>query len=266
VEAEAVLVTYFENTRVQLSTRRSELERRIDSIEADLDRHGAHERSATDPQDPAGSVLHDYMGTLRRELGLVESALRRIGSREYDCCMQCAGTIQAERLERLPYAVNCTTCSSSFPIEYIHQLRGHHSSLRRMIFSVLRIIEDAVMRCRASEATEASLAPTLALIADLSRELPERFQIEEAGGHLAEALAAAPRFTNRATRLVQQHQEFSHRIQAIVKEAESAAQSDSAWVQIHAHFRVLSLDLLAHEQAEADILESAFLDDLGGVD
>jgi DnaK suppressor protein len=265
-DTETKLVTYFETTRVELSTRRSELAGRIESIEVDLDRHGARERETSDLRDPAGTVLHDFMGTMRRELGLLESALRRIGSREYDCCIQCGGTIQVERLERLPYAVNCTPCSSEFPIEYIHQLRAQHSSLRRTIFSVLHIIEDVVERVREGEASETSLAPTLALLADLSRQLPERFQIEESGGYLAEALAAAPRFSNRATRLVRQHGDFSRRILGITKEAESAAESDQAWTQIHLHFRHLSLDLLAHEQAEADILESAFLDDLGGVD
>jgi RNA polymerase-binding transcription factor DksA len=266
MDTEASFVTYFENTRVELAARRSELARRIESIEDDLDRHGARERAVPDWHDPAGTVLHDFMGTLRRELGLVESVMRRIDSREYDCCMQCGTTIKFERLERLPYAVNCESCSSQYPVEYIHQLRGQHSSLRRTIFAVLHIIEDTVGRCRKNEATESSLAPTLALMADLARQLPERFQIEEKGGYLSEALAAAPRFSNRATRLVQQHRDFSHRTQGILKEAESAAESEAAWVQVHAQFRELSLDVLNHEQAEADILESAFLDDLGGVD
>jgi RNA polymerase-binding transcription factor DksA len=259
-------VTYFGNARRRLSTRRSQLERRIASIEDDLDRYGSGERSIADSRDPAGTLLHDFMQTLRRELGPVDSALRRIDSREYDCCIQCGGTIQSERLERLPYAVNCDKCSRHFPLEYIQQLRAQHSSLRRTIFSVLPLLEYTVDRCEDGKATPANLAPTFALLADVSRQLPERFQIEEEGGYLAEALSAAPRYSKRATELMHQHGDFSLRIRAIVKDAESATDSVDAWRLVHQRFRRLSMDLLAHEQAETDILESAFLDDLGGID
>ena len=256
----------YEQTRVQLSDRRRDFLRRLSQIENDLERHAATDDApAGAAPDPAGAVLTDFTAALTRELGLIESALRRIDSREYDCCLQCGGTIERERLERLPYLVNCEPCSRDFPVEYIHQLRGTHSSLRRSIFTVLHVIDATIQQLEA-EAPPQSVASAVALVADLGRQLPARFEMEERGGHLAEALAAAPRFTRRATELMKEHAVFTRRIDAIVKDAEGAGASAPAWSAVHTQFRLLALDLLAHEQAEANIVESAFLDDLGGVD
>jgi RNA polymerase-binding transcription factor DksA len=239
-------MSYYETTRAQLASRRSDLFRRIGHIETDLERHGARYRESAPPTEPACEVLHEFMTALQRELGQVESALHRIASKEYDCCMQCGGTIRRERLEQLPYT--------------------QHSSIRRTIFSVLNIIGDVIDRCDRDEASSESLASTHALLSDLGRQLPERFRQEEQGGYLAEALSAAPRFSRRATELMQQHAEFSRRIADVVKTAESAGSSSPDWRRVQDEFRQLSLDLLAHEQSESDIIESAFLDDVGGAD
>ena len=98
------------------------------------------------------------------------------------------------------------------------------------------------------------------------RELPIRFRMEEEGGYLAEALAVAPRFSRRATDLRAGHGAFVRRIGAIVKQAEAASDERVEWEDVLSEFRQLTLDLLAHEEAEADILESAFLDDFGASD
>jgi DnaK suppressor protein len=259
-------MTYFDTARVTLATRRSELLRRIALIESDLERYGSDYRDSASHAEPACAVLHEFMTALERELGQVESAIRRIDSKEYDCCMQCGGTIRDERLEQLPYAVNCANCSSSYPMDYIHSLRTQHSSIRRTIFSVLNIIGDVIDRCERDDARPDSLASTFALLSDLGRQLPERFRLEEQGGYLAEALSVAPRFSRRATELMQEHASFSRRIGSIVKAAEAADSHAAEWRVVQDDFRQLSLELLAHEQSEADIVESAFLDDVGGAD
>ncbi len=48
----------------------------------------------------------------------------------------------------------------------------------------------------------------LRLLRKLEHLLPEHFEYEEAGGYLAEALAAAPRLTRRAQRLRGEHSGF----------------------------------------------------------
>lgn len=263
-------MTDYATARSELTARRNELLRRLTQIEDDLERHGAspdEARTASAAASTGARIVADFIESLGREIGLIESALRRIDSREYDCCLQCGGTIEAERLERLPYSVNCATCSADFPVEYIHQLRSHHSSLRRTVFNVLHVLDEMATRCDTEPGpAEADVATALALLSDLGRHLPARFEQEERGGYLAEALSAAPRFSRQATLLMRQHAEFSRRIDAIVKDCEQQAPSGTGWAPARDAFRQLALDLLAHEQAEADIVESAFLDDLGGID
>jgi len=268
-------VSDFDAARAEMVARRTELNRRLDHIEDDLRKHARLAEPTTDPalatsagafESPAGRVLQEFMATLQRELGQIESAIQRIDTREYDCCIQCGGRIQQGRLDRLPYAVNCESCSSQFPVEYLQQLRGRHSSLRRTIAALLGVTGAESREPEGDDDRRLGLGPLLALLSDLSRQLPERFDIEERDGYLSEALAAAPRFSRRATALMQQHAEFSLRIRSIVKEAESALESHEAWGDIRADFRDLCLDLIAHEQAEADIIESAFLDDMGASD
>ena len=259
-------MSYFDATRAELVTRRSELSRRIENIEADLERHGSPEQHEPAPDDLQAVALHEFMQTLRHELGQIESAIRRIDSREYDCCMQCGCTIRSDRLELLPYAVMCAKCSRNYPREYVQQLRGQHASLRRALASLTGLLSEMVRKCERGEVSAGDRAPTLALLADLGRQIPEHFALEEKGGYLAEALAAAPRYSRKAETLLEQHAGFDREMRLIVEQANAAQNSGPAWRQVHEGFQRLSLELLAHEEAENDILGSAFLDDLGAAD
>lgn len=263
-------MSHFATNRAALAARRSELLRRLTRLEEDLDRAGvdlsAH-RGPANESSVASAITTDVLAQIDREIGQVESALRRIDSREYDCCLQCGGTIDRGRLERLPYAVNCGTCSTRHRLDSVELLRGDHTSLRRMIFDVLHSLNDTVERIRSAEpGSPLDVACCHALLADLARHLPLRFEHEERDGHLAEALAVAPRFTPRASALVRQHADFVRRIDALLKDTEQLAGVSGGLTAIRDRFRDFALDLLAHEQSEADVVESAFLDDLGGID
>ncbi len=52
------------------------------------------------------------VGNLRRTLGLVEAALKRIESGTYGLCEVCGQLIDRARLEALPYAAQCVTCQN----------------------------------------------------------------------------------------------------------------------------------------------------------
>ncbi len=256
-------MTSFEQTRGQLVRRRADLLRRIDGIEDDLRLHG-HEPSRSGRAVSAGSrAIGEFIDSLNHELGLIESALHRIDAREYDCCMSCGGTIRADRLELLPYAVNCASCSRDFPRDYISQLRVQHSNLRRSMISVLELLLDVIRQCDIGASTPESQAPTLTLLSDLGRQFPEHFELEEKNGYMEEALAVAPRYAKRAKALMEEHPRLSQEIFTIVKAAQTAGDSSIAWRGVHERFKQLTLDVLAHEEAENDIMESAFLDDLG---
>ncbi len=263
-------MNHFAKNRLALSSRRSELLRRLSRLEEDLDRVGVDpdaERIAHDASSLASSILADVIGNLDRELSRIESAIRRIDSREYDCCLQCGGTIDPARLERLPHAVNCAVCSTRHHLDSIEVLRGHHTSLRRAIFDVLHALHDTAERCSdPSGVSTADVGRCVALLADLARSLPLRFEQEERAGQLAEALNAAPRFSRRASALLRQHGDFVCRADALSADAERLGSGSAGLPPIRDRFREFALDLLSHEQTEADIVESAFLDDLGGID
>jgi RNA polymerase-binding transcription factor DksA len=260
----------FSTNRIALSSRRTELLRRLARIEEDLDRIGVDpdvERTLDEAASMTSAILTEVIGSLDREIGRIESAIRRIDLREYDCCLQCGATIDPARLERLPHAVNCAACSTRHHLDSIEVLRGHHSSLRRTLFNVLHALNDTAERSVQADGDIATDAGRCrALLADLARHLPVRFEQEERAGQLVEALNTAPRFSRRAAALVRQHGEFVRRAEELVKDAERLGSDPSGLPGIRDRYREFALDLLGHEQIESDIVESAFLDDLGGID
>lgn len=49
----------------------------------------------------------------RVESERIRSALERLDRKDFGHCVKCAGEIEAERLESVPYAVLCETCLSA---------------------------------------------------------------------------------------------------------------------------------------------------------
>jgi DnaK suppressor protein len=254
-------VTHFAATRARLAAHRAELERRLDRLEAALEAGAPGGRPAA--EDPA---LAELLEGLNSELGLVESAIRRIDSRSYDCCMQCGSTLAPDRLERLPYSTLCESCSRDFPSEYAQHLRARHESLRRRLLGLVSRMQALALECERAEAGAAATLSTRVLLTDLAHELPQRFARAEQGGYLRESLAAAPHFSALAARLQAQHAHFGSEMADIARAATAADQSAPAWHGLCERFRQLSHDLLAHDEQESEILERAFLDDMGGAD
>lgn len=49
----------------------------------------------------------------RRELAMIDAAMRRIDDGTYETCARCAGAIPTERLEAMPVATTCVDCAGS---------------------------------------------------------------------------------------------------------------------------------------------------------
>jgi len=93
------------------------------------------------------------------------------------------------------------------------------------------------------------------------RQLLEHFAFEEENGVLEQAAASAPRFARRIDGLRSQHVELRARIEALVPRREN---DGVGWARLHESFVAFRRTLLAHEQAENDLLQRAYLEDLGG--
>jgi hypothetical protein len=102
------------------------------------------------------------------------------------------------------------------------------------------------------------------LIADADRLLNAHFAFEEAGGHLSDALAIAPRLSHRAARLRHDHRKFSARFAKLATFARGMRARDGSWDRLKAAIREFNEELRTHELEENRLIQEAFLDDLGG--
>lgn len=100
----------------------------------------------------------------------------------------------------------------------------------------------------------------------LARQFPAHFAREEAIGYLAEALEKAPRFNAHAEVLRRQHAHLTAEIGQIAGLARSARTAAPSWDVVGARFTAFSEAVRAHEEAENEIMRSAFLEDLGSGD
>ena len=90
----------------ELTARRRALGRRIGRMEAAIERASDERGVAREVLLASHPAVAEVAAAERHELGLAESALRRIAAREYDCCITCGGRISLERLRAYPYSAN----------------------------------------------------------------------------------------------------------------------------------------------------------------
>lgn len=101
------------------------------------------------------------------------------------------------------------------------------------------------------------------LLADLHRQVCAHMAFEER--HFEELAERAPHRAARAEILLGDHDALRDALEGLVRAAR-AAEFASEWVRIEAEFAALRRALLAHEEAETRLVQSAVLEDLGGGD
>ncbi len=120
-------VVDYENVRRRLERERSELDRdirRLEEITEKLrsDRGGGDGGISNHLAEGASSTFDQernlaLLGNLRRTLGLVEAALKRLDLGTYGFCEICGEPIDRARLEALPYAAQCVRCQARLETE-----------------------------------------------------------------------------------------------------------------------------------------------------
>ncbi len=144
--------------------------------------------------------------------------------------------------------------------DLLEEVRYHHLRLQLL----MRAIRE-VLTCRANHASrEPPHSAMLVLLADLNRELAEHFALEERDGYFAEVKSAAPRFDRHLQKLQQEHVRLLERARELLELAGKAVSAPRRWDAVAEGLRDLLTRVDAHEQAENELIQAAFSNDLGG--
>ena len=95
------------------------------------------------------------------------------------------------------------------------------------------------------------------------RRLTKHFALEERGGYLSEALAAAPRFTPEAEALRRQHRQMLDELDQLADGLAASPPPFAGWQEARGKLEETLNRLRAHEAAETRIVQAAVEDDLG---
>lgn len=103
------------------------------------------------------------------------------------------------------------------------------------------------------------IAEVRRLLDEFQRRLMDHLAAEEQGGYLERAAVVAPRFHRKTEMLLEQHTVLREWIGALVREPE-----EGGWAASYVAFCEFRQVLREHERAETDVLQRAYLEDLGG--
>ena len=90
----------------------------------DQDRDPEYEEQAQ--TELADYTLSSLMEAQRREVMLIDAALRRMDTGVFGECVDCGSDITLERLEAMPFAIRCEEDATSHELE---TRGGHHQSV-----------------------------------------------------------------------------------------------------------------------------------------
>lgn len=128
----------------------------------------------------------------------------------------------------------------------------------------LRLILDSVRETFLDR--QATPEVVAAMTIELSSHIKQHFDHEEQAGYFEEVIDVAPRLSDRAEALLQQHLELVDQLDLLQRHAESSAPIDSWWARLNQMFDEFFHRFLAHEQAENALLLQAYNEDIGAED
>jgi RNA polymerase-binding transcription factor DksA len=98
--------------KARLLARQSELRKRLDQIEHDLDETPSADTAERVTEREGDEVLEDLGAAGLQELRAISAALRRIEDDEYGYCVSCGEPIAPARLDAVPHAPRCARCAA----------------------------------------------------------------------------------------------------------------------------------------------------------
>ncbi len=100
-------------------------------------------------------------------------------------------------------------------------------------------------------------------VEELRDILAEHFAEEEKDGYLAQALAVAPQYTQKAEELQKQHGQMLETLGDFSDRLELSQPPFESWQKARDEFEGIVAGLRQHERAENEIVQSAFENDIG---
>jgi RNA polymerase-binding transcription factor DksA len=241
-----------------------DLARRLEHLEGELEHRKRLGSDVAQSSRAASPVLAELIQATSQELTQLRRTLHRIAAQRYGVCSACGASVPDERLRVDPHTLYCDGCAPQRRAGALDRLRSQHVGLRVLLGSIGQLVAELADPARGAAAKGGTLAATVTLLGDLERELARHFRLEEEGGYLAEVLSVAPRHSRRASTLAREHERFRKDVAVILERARQAGPSSPEWETIDAQLREFSEALLAHEEAENEIIADAWLDDHGG--
>ena len=104
------------------------------------------------------------------------------------------------------------------------------------------------------------------MIQQLHDQVDVHFQAEEASDCFPDLVSNAPRVSERVDILLAEHGELRAEIHQIVQDALPRSGTADDWDQLATMVQAFTAKLLAHEQAENELVQEVFTDDIGSKD
>ena len=257
----------FTEIRGDLTHSLNELLGRYDRIEHDMEEQRVLLESSRSVLEGCKRELRDRLDQVAAEAARIESAIRRIDRREFDCCILCGGRIPAAALRRAPFTSTCPNCSDSYPLTYGDEMRMQHSGLRTLLNRTRERLSELVLALESEGSDTASeVAAARVLLLDFEHELLAHHAAEEQDDYMSAACQQAPRLSRSAESLLREHAELARGLASIRDDALTVGSVADEWRPIIARFELLALALYEHEEEENALLAAAFLDDIGTAD
>jgi len=134
-------------------------------------------------------------------------------------------------------------------------IESEHRALERVVERVEALL-GRLAKGRAQPGEEVKAG---GLVEELRGRLFEHLEAEETNRILEQAATVAPRFAEWVDRLLGEHDDLRAHTRALV-----AGTGSGDWTALHARFVEFRRVLRAHERAENEVVQRAYLEDIGG--
>lgn len=96
----------------QLTTQKSELEKRLEAISKDLQKPYTKDFSDQATERENDEVLEALAQKCSNEIKQIDAALKRVDDGSYGQCSSCGEDINQQRLAAQPAAITCINCTA----------------------------------------------------------------------------------------------------------------------------------------------------------